>query len=391
MSINKYYDRSQRLDSVYDKINEEINKYYQIRFNDIALEFEIFDKASNKKIDFNESSILIHLEREKLQISPQKLKIYLKSHFVQKFNPLVEYFNQLPDWDGINHIKKYASYCYTDDNQLFETHLMKWAVRAVKTVFDCEQINKHAIVLEGGQSYGKSYYLNFLCPKQLLPYLYTSLGTDKDDKIKLAKSFLINIEELDVMGKYDVNSVKAYISTVSVNERLPYSDRSTLLYRTCSFLGSTNKAEFLNDETGSVRWLVFSVLRKIDFSYSKDFNIDFFWAQAYHIYQNDKSFNSELTKKEIEINEIRNNKFAIQTIEYELIIKYFNKSDDINTFITSTEMLSQLKVLGLKLSIKNLGAALRKLNFVRVKHAKRQVYGYLAQKKYINTPLEYSE
>jgi predicted P-loop ATPase len=284
MNEFEYYNRSERTDSLYDKINEELQKYYRIRFNEIALEYEIVDKFSNKRIEFNESSILIHLHREKLNVSPQVFKTYLKSHFVPRFNPLIEYFENLPTWNGLDNIKKYASYCKTDDNELFAHHLLKWAVRAVKTVFENDQINKHCIVLgNGSQNAGKSTYLAYLCPPTLINYYYENLGVSKDDRIKLCKAFIINIEELDIMGKYDVNSTKSIISQRSVHERLPYADKSTLLYRTCSFVASTNRLEFLADDTGSVRWLVFDVIGQIDFSYSKEFNIDDFWAQAYHI------------------------------------------------------------------------------------------------------------
>ena len=302
------YDVSSRKDSVYDKIKEELSKYFKIKFNEIALEYEIFDAHSKRKIDFNESSLLIHLHREKLNVSPQVFKTYLKSHFIERINPLMEYFENLPPWNGKDHVKSYASYINTDDNELFYLHLLKWAVRAVKTVFLKEAINKHVLVLEGGQSFGKSYFLNFLCPAQLEKYLYTNLGVGKDERVKLAKAFIVNIEELDVMGRYDINAIKALISQVSINERLPYGDKSTLLYRTCSFLASTNRAEFLCDDTGSVRWIIFSVIDKIDFSYSKEFNIDNFWSQAYHIFKHQKDFKSDLTQEEIKVNELRNKK-----------------------------------------------------------------------------------
>lgn len=86
------YDVSSRKDSVYDKIKEELSKYFKIKFNEIALEYEIFDAHSKRKIDFNESSLLIHLHREKLNVSPQVFKTYLKSHFIERINPLMEYF-----------------------------------------------------------------------------------------------------------------------------------------------------------------------------------------------------------------------------------------------------------------------------------------------------------
>jgi len=385
------YDVSSRKDSVYDKIQEELSKYFKIKFNEIALEYEIFDAHTINQIDFNESSLLIHLHREKLNVSPQVFKTYLKSHFVERINPLIGYFENLPPWNGMDYIKKYASYVNTDDNDLFYLQLLKWAVRAVKTVFLKEAINKHVLVLEGGQGFGKSYYLNFLCPSKLEKYLYTNLGVGKDERIKLAKAMIINIEELDVMGRYDVNAIKALISQVSINERLPYAEKSSLLYRTCSFVASTNRAEFLCDDTGSVRWIIFSVIEKIDFSYSKEFNIDDFWSQAYHIYKCQKDFKSDLTKEEINVNELRNERFTIQTVEIEFVLKYYATSDNVADFRTPSEIVTELQVMGHKLNAQKIGSALKKYNFIRIKHSKRQVYGYLAKTKFRDSPWGFTD
>ena len=380
------YDVSSRKDSIYDKINEELRKYFKIKFNEVGLEYEIFDVNSNKRLDFNESSILIHLHREKINISPQVFKTYLRSHFVERINPLIDYFENLPPWNGKDNIKKYTSYINTDDNELFYIQLLKWAVRAVKTVFIKDAINKNALVLEGGQNYGKSYYLNFLCPSVLEKYLYTNIGVGRDDRVKLAKSLIINIEELDVMGKYDINAIKALISQVSINERLPYGEKSTLLYRTCSFVASTNRAEFLCDDSGSVRWIIFSVIQKIDFSYSKEFNIDDFWSQAYHIFNNQNDFKSDLSTEEIKINEQRNERFTIQTVENEYVLKFYTISEDIADFRTPAEIVIDLQIMGQKLSNIKIGGALTKYGFKKIKHPKRQVYGYLAKPKFKDSP-----
>lgn len=380
------YDVSSRKDSVYDKIHEELSKHFKIKFNEIALEYEIYDLNTSARIDFNESSILIHLHREKINVSPQVFKTYLRSHFVERINPLIEYFVSLSPWDGKDSIKKYASYIDTDDNELFHIQLLKWAVRAVKTVFLNEEINKHALVLEGGQNYGKSYYLDYLCPKPLTKYLYTNLGVGKDERIKLAKALIINIEELDIMGKHDINAIKALISQVSINERLPYAEKSTLLYRTCSFLASTNRAEFLCDDSGSVRWVIFSVIQKINFSYSKEFNINDFWSQAYHIFKNEKDFKSDLSTEDIRINEQRNERFTIQTVENEYVLKFYSISEDIADFRTSTDIVTDLNIMGQRLSNIKIGSALTKYGFKKIKHSKRQVYGYLAKPKFKDSP-----
>lgn len=386
------YDISARKDSVYDKIHEELCKHFIIKFNEISLEFEIFSSKSNKTLEFNESSLLIHLHREKINITPQALKTYLRSHFIERYNPIVEYFEDLPTWDGMNHIKQYASYVNTDDNELFAHHLLKWAVRAVKTVIHSEQINKHCLILGNGeQNAGKSTYLENLCPKPLKRYYYENIGVSKDDRIKLCKAFIINIEELDILGKYDINSIKSIISQTTVNERLPYAEKSSLLYRICSFVGSTNKLEFLNDETGSVRWIVFDVIGRINFAYSQECNMDDFWAQAYHIYKHQPTFKSDLSVEEVTANEKRNERFTIQSVESEFILRFYEPTEDNQEFRTPTDIMTELAVMGQKLNNQRIGTSLKKHQFQRVKSAKRQVYGYLAKPKFKDGPYGFKE
>lgn len=270
--------------------------------------------------------------------------------------------------------------------------MKKWAVRAIKTVFDENEINKHCIVLaNGAQNAGKSTYLEYLVPDVLRPYYYTSIGVSKDDHIKLCKAFVINMEELDVLGNRDINSIKALISQKYVNERLPYADKSALMYRICSFLASTNKLEFLNDETGSVRWIVFDVIGQLNWDYSKEFDIDDFWAEAYHIYKNDPDFQSDLTLQEVKENEKRNERYTVQTTEAEYVLRFYEPSEDLEDFKTPTDIITQLSVMGQKLNSMRLGRSLKKYGFQRIKHPKRQVYGYLAKAKFQDSPWGFYE
>ncbi|MGJ8685677.1 MAG: VapE domain-containing protein [Nonlabens sp.] len=374
------YDQSDKKESVYDRIHTEFKKYYKIKFNEIALEYEIFDKRNGEMFHFNKSSLLIHLNRENITTSSQVIKTYLKSHFIPHYNPLVNYFENLPKWDGIDYIKQYASYVKTDDDNLYYYHLKKWAVRAIKTIHLNGQINKHCIILANGdQNAGKSTYLANFCPNHLRQYYYENIGVKKDDRIKLCKAWMINIEELDILGKYDINSIKSIISQITVNERLPYADKSTLLYRTCSFMASTNNAEFLTDPTGNVRWIAFEVIGKINFNYSEEFDINNFWTQAYNIYKNVPDFKSDLSNEDVQINEKRNEKFMVQSLENESLLQYYNQCDDNNLFRTANDIVKELATLGIKVCVQKIGSSLKKHGYKRYKHSKRQVYGYNAK------------
>ena len=106
----------------------------------------------------------------------------------------------------------------------------------------------------------------------------------------------------------------------TVKVRLPYGERPELLKRRCNFVASTNRMEFLNDETGSVRWVCFWIT-KIDHDYSKKIDINKVWAQAYHLFK-ETNFNYQLTPAEIEENEQANKTFIIRSPEMELIQKF---------------------------------------------------------------------
>ena len=183
------------------------------------------------------------------------------------------------------------------------------------------------------------------------------------------------------MSKTDVNTLKSFISKNTINARLPYDRKSSLMHRTASFCGSTNRFDFLTDETGSVRWQTYEVI-EIDFKYSKEVDINQVWAQAYFNAFERKNYHPELTAEDLLENEKRNEKFKQVSLEQEVILTYFEKSENRNDFLTATEiMLAMNNALGIRMSIIKIGKALTALNYERIKHSKRQVYGYLIKRK----------
>ncbi|MFD2790459.1 hypothetical protein [Arenibacter sp. H213] len=112
------------------------------------------------------------------------------------------------------------------------------------------------------------------------------------------------------------------------------------------------------------------------------------WIQAYHLAYSDPGFNPELTLTDIMENEERNKKYTKLTTEEELVSKYFEKSNDINDFVTASDVLVKLSSLNVRLNQINLERALSGFNFQRVKHPKRQVYGYLAKSVFAKSPWE---
>lgn len=384
-----YLVKEQRRPTIYDEVLEYLFNKYNINYNEISHDFEISILNKQNWYDLNLNSLLIELEQVGIKISTRKLEILIRSELIPKYNPVEEYFESLEKWDGQDYIGKLASYVPTYDNKAFLYHFRKWLVRAIKCALEPNYFNKQALIISHkGQSSGKSTWCRFICPPELAKYMAEDISNDKDARIQLCRNFLYNLDELAVLSKKDVNALKSFFSKTFINERLPYDRKNTTLPRICSFLGSTNMSSFLNDETGSVRWLCFELMDKIDFAYSKEVEIKNVWTQAYHLAYNDPNFNPELSLNDIVENEERNKKYTKLTTEQELIAKYYEKSNDIEDFVTASDVLVALSPLNLRLNQINLGRALSGFNFQKVKHPKRQVYGYLAKSLFKDSPWE---
>jgi len=232
------------------------------------------------------------------------------------------------------------------------------------------------------QNSGKSTFMRWLCPPQLEDYYTENIGTSKDDLIALTENFIVNIDELSTLSKYDINALKSVMSKHKLKVRLPYGERPEILQRRCNFVASTNRLEFLNDETGSVRWVCF-LLERINWSYTSGIDINKVWAQAYHLFK-ETNYDYQLSPREIDENEEANKTFLIRSPEMELIQKYLVPAtkkefdDDPHDdqfkevqFRTATELLTILHEknrANIKLSVVNVGKSLKMLGFSQDSH-----------------------
>lgn len=380
---NLYVVENPKKKTIFDYTAEYLFEKYDIRYNEVSHDYEISLKEENNWHILNVNSLIIELAKVSIDVTPKKLEIFIKSDWIEKHNPIQNYFNSLPIWNGIDYIKKYCSYVPTFEDEAFLYHFRKWLVRTVRCALEPEYFNKQAFIISHrGQSSGKSTWCRFLCPPRLSAYMAEDISNDKDARIQLSRNFLLNLDELAVLSRKDINALKAFFSKTFINERLPYDRKNTTLPRICSFIGSTNMTTFLNDETGSVRWLCFELRDTINFAYSKETDIDNIWVQAYHLAYKEPGFNPELTVNDVNENEERNKKYTRLTTEQELIAKYFEKSQDMADFVTASDVLSVLGPLNFRLNHINIGKALSGFNFQRIKHPRKQVWGYLAKSNF---------
>ena len=311
---NKESENTIESSALVTRVEQHIAKRYDIYFNVVSNKFMYRKVGDNDFTDLNEHNLYRDLQKNHLRYSLSDTRSLLKSDFIEKRNPFFEYFENLPAWDGDDHIENLLEYITIIDpkpiknieaeKERFQTMFKKMLVRSVACSLEAD-FNKQCFTLVGpDQNLGKSTFLRWLCPPKLEDYYSENIGTSKDDLIALTENIIVNIDELSVLSKYDINALKSVMSKHRVKVRLPYGERPELLQRRCNFVASTNRTEFLNDETGSVRWVCFWVTR-INWDYKKDIDINKIWSQAYHLFK-ETNFNYQLTPSEIDKNEEAN-------------------------------------------------------------------------------------
>lgn len=373
-----------------DRIEKFLTKHYLLRYNLVSQNMEYIPKETNDNnwIFFNEftiPNIVRKMRKTHFTISKQELEETIYSDFTPHFNPFLDYFESLPEYDNIDHIANLCSYVTTPEPEYFYKHLKKHLVRCISCSLGGD-FNKQIFTLIGDgnetQNIGKTTFIRFLLPTEFKDYIneHPDIKT-KDGYIALTNNFMINLDEMDKFNKQDIAEIKSFVSTDTVKVRIPFARRPVTIKRLASFFGSSNQTKILTDLTGNVRYICISI-RGINFDYSTKIDINKVWAQAYYLYK-DKSFSSQLTTLEVRENEQHNDKFMILPTEFEILQKYFvisskeiereeieqNTISDNNTkFLTTSEickLINDITLGAVRLNIIAVGRALRKLGYIQ--------------------------
>lgn len=364
-----------------DKIEEFLLDRYEFRYNNVTSRQEYRTSAKGKWLqlgDRAESTMLREMKKAQVRVSQNELRILLNSDFCPLYDPFKAYFKNLPAWDGAtDFIHQLASTVTITGQEQWQLCFKKWLVAMVAAVLDPKVVNHTLIVLSGGQGLGKTTWVQNLVPPLLKEYLYSGEinPNNKDTLQQLSENMLINLDELENLNRSEIGSLKEMVTKSEIKVRRAYGHHHEKLIRRASFAGSVNTAQFLNDTTGSRRFLCFEVK---DIEYQHQVNLDLVYSQALHLYKSD--FRFWFDKEEIKLITSRNEGFQVRAVEEELLLTWFEKPSEStqSLFLTTSQILARLaekaKLNVNDASANKLGKALRKHGFERLK--RRHSYGY---------------
>jgi predicted P-loop ATPase len=179
------------------------------------------------------------------------------------FHPVRTYLEGLPAWDGIDrNLSTYLGAEQTPLNRASCEYQLRAAIARVLQLGTGPNVDgpgcqaDDMVVLEGAQGIRKSTAIRALCPNPNWFYESRHDMSDKDFAQDMLGKWLCEIPEVDkIVASKDDSELKAMLSKRVDRYRKSYGRDSQDHPRQVVFFGTTNRQDYLRDETGNRRYL----------------------------------------------------------------------------------------------------------------------------------------
>lgn len=211
-----------------------------------------------------------------------------------KFHPVRDILDGL-EFDGDEHIRSLLpDYLGVEDTEYSYQVMRLWMMGAVARIYDPGCKFDYTMIFTGPQGLGKSTFLKMMALND--SWFNDSLDSLDSDKAaqSLMGSWIVELAELKSLARTagGVESVKRFLTAVQDKYRVPYERRADIFLRQCVFAGTTNKSDFLQDETGNRRFLIIQTgvnkPTKSLFVPKAIEDMKAAWAQAVHIWKTEQ-------------------------------------------------------------------------------------------------------
>jgi predicted P-loop ATPase/predicted RNA-binding Zn-ribbon protein involved in translation (DUF1610 family) len=284
----------------------------QLRFNERTREIEIFCKETDSigerfDLDFPDIQLVKHWGLG-IELGARNTEGVIREIAKENsYEPVRDYLEECAE----NHrdtsiLDNLAETLFGATEPIHQTIFRKTLISAVARVYEpgckCESVT---ILLSPRQGINKSRTWQTLFGRE---YFCDNVGdiSNKDEVAKLHRVWGCEWSEFEsITSKKDVGKIKSFLSTSVDLIREPYGRKCEPIPRRAIIVGTTNRDDFLRDDTGNRRFNIIEVNKQeIDIDWLKEHR-DQIWAAAVHLYKQGENWwlTASEQKQSNEINE----------------------------------------------------------------------------------------
>ena len=326
------------------------------------------------------NSIILRAKRQEIAEGNPKSDIveYIHSEEVPSYNPVEEFLNALPCWDGQNHVAElFSRLPGVSSEQL--SFLSVWLRSTVAHWLQMDTLHGNECVptLIGSQGCGKTTFLRRMLPQHLRQYYldHLNLSNKFDKEMALTNNLLVNLDELDAIRPSQHAALKQTLSKSKVNGRPIFGCAQEDRLRFASFVATTNNPHPLTDATGSRRYICIQIPQGQYIDNVGEINYEQLYAQVLYELREQKApywFNNEEVARIQELNI----EFAEKKDLAEILAVCFRKpkDGDVVSTMNSNQVLQMIQKEYPSIRINHstkvsLGRAMKELEFDHTEHS----------------------
>lgn len=193
------------------------------------------------------------------------------------FHPIQQYLRSV-DWDGTPRLVHMAEDYLSTTDPLHALMVRRWMIGAAARALNPGCKLDTALMLVGAQGIGKSTFFSILGGAWHADTFVDI--TNKDSFVQIHSAWIYELSELEnvVTGRAE-SRLKAWLTSTHDMFRAPYQRTAQRRARAVVLCGTTNRQQFLTDDTGSRRFWIVPVGMPIDRVLLME-NRNQLWAEA---------------------------------------------------------------------------------------------------------------
>lgn len=281
------------------------------------------------------------------EVSRTKFENVMKSHYVDKMHPVMDFINKYIDRKPSGTIEKWVN-CLTlknpdVDKKNIVYFVKKWYVGLIAQALGGEFPNEFFLCLTSTkQGVGKTTLLRkYTLPVELQAYRKeVSISDDEDFKVIMSQALLVIDDEMDGRTLNEDKTFKAILSRKELPIRRKYDRRISNLVRRCSFAGCGNQVNVVRERQN--RRIIPIEVEAIDHRGIAQVDLIDLFMEAYHLYQSGFRYSYDGSDSE-KINQLAGD-YHLKTDLDEIVDEAIeNPSDEQDQYqITSIQIIQAL-------------------------------------------------